>query len=133
MYGLPSQTGPSSLRILIVEDEADIVDMLREVLTVEGHTVVTAAEGTDGLACFTAEPFDIVLTDLNMPGISGLEMAERIKKLNSSIPVILLTGWDVGLDHDELMAKGIDCFMKKPFAITAILQSINNLCGGRKK
>ena len=133
MYGSPVQSQPRSLRILIVEDEADIVDMLREVLTGEGHTVITAAQAKDGLACFETGSFDIVLTDLNMPGISGLEMAEQIKKLNSSTPVILLTGWDVRLKQGELKAKGIDCFLKKPFTIADILRSIDDLCGRRKK
>ena len=73
--------------------------MLEEVLAGEGHTVITALDGNAGLACFQRQPFDIVLTDLNMPGISGLEMAGRMKKIKPSVPVMLLTGWDVGLER----------------------------------
>ena len=129
----PAQADPRSLRILIVEDECDVLDMLQEVLAGEGHTVITALDGNTGLACFQRQPFDIVLTDLNMPGISGLEMAGRMKKLKPSVPVMLLTGWDVELKQAELAAKGIDCFLKKPFTIADILRSIDDLCGRRKK
>jgi CheY-like chemotaxis protein len=125
----PAQVNPRSLCILIVEDEQDVLDMLEEVLTGEGHTVITALDGKAGLDCFQKQPFDIVLTDLNMPGISGLEMAGRMKKIKPAVPVMLLTGWDVGLDTDELATKGIDFFIKKPFAIVDILQALDDLCG----
>jgi two-component system response regulator FlrC len=130
---MSAQTNPRSLRILIVEDERDVLDMLEEVLTGEGHTVITALDGKAGLDCFQRQPVDIVLTDLNMPGISGLEMASRIKKINPSVPVMLLTGWDVGLDTAELAAKGIDCFIKKPFTIADILLALDDLCGAGQK
>jgi CheY-like chemotaxis protein len=124
-----AETDQRSLRILIVEDESDVLDMLEEVLEGEGHTVITAVDGKAGLECFQMQPFDIVLTDLNMPGISGLEMAGRMKKIKPSVPVMLLTGWDVELETAELAAKGIDCFIKKPFAILDILQALDDLCG----
>lgn len=129
MSCISAQREPHSLRILIVEDERDVLDMLEEVLSSEGHTVSTALDGNAGLDCFQRHTFDIVLTDLNMPGISGLEMAGRMKKISPSVPVILLTGWDVGLDTAELAAKGINCFIKKPFTIADILQALDDLCG----
>ena len=128
-----TQTTQQSLRILIVEDEREVLDMLREVLTGAGHAVVAAQDGEAALACFQAQPFDIVFTDLYMPGVSGWEVAGRIKNLNCSVPVVLLTGWDVELEKAALKTKGIDCFIKKPFAIAAILQALVDLCGPCKK
>jgi CheY-like chemotaxis protein len=128
-----AQIDPRSLSILIVEDERDVLEMLEEVFAGEGHTVTTARDGNEGLDRFQRRHFDIVLTDLNMPGMSGLEMASRMKKITPSIPVILLTGWDVGLDAAELGAKGIDCFIKKPFSIADILQALSDLCGAGQK
>jgi DNA-binding response OmpR family regulator len=116
------------MRILLVEDERDVLDMLQEILTGEGHTTQTALDGAAGLACFLAGPFDIVFTDMNMPGISGFDVATEIKKINPLVPVVLLTGWDMECGPFDLKAQGIDLLMKKPFAITDILQAIKLLC-----
>ena len=123
----------SSLRILIVEDERDVLDMLQEVLARAGHRVIAAPDGKAGLACFQRQPFDIVLTDLNMPGISGFDLATGIKKINQSMPVLLLTGWAGEFEEAELTAKGIDCIIKKPFAIADLLQTLDDLYGACKK
>ena len=128
-----TQTDQQGLRILIVEDERDVLDMLQEVLGSEGHAVISAPDGEAALACFQEQPFDIVFTDLNMPGVSGWEVADRIKNINYSVPVVLLTGGDVDIEKAELKTKGIDCFIKKPFAIAAILQALVDLCGPCKK
>jgi DNA-binding response OmpR family regulator len=124
----PAQTNPCNKRILLVEDERDVRDMLHEILTAEGHATHTAPDGPIGLACFLAGPFDIVFTDMNMPGLSGLDLAEEIKKINPAVPVVLLTGWDMEYAPFELKAKGIDQLIKKPFAITDILAAIKLLC-----
>ena len=126
------QTNKHGLCILVVEDERNVLDMLREVLTGEGHAVSAAPDGAVALACFQTQPFDIVFTDLNMPGLSGWELADRIKNINCSVPVVLLTGWDVEFEKAELKTKGIDCFIKKPFPIAAILQALDDLCVNRK-
>ena len=128
-----AQTPPRSLRILIVEDERDVLDMLQEVLARAGHRVIAAPDGKAGLACFQRQPFDIVLTDLNMPGISGFDLATGIKKINQSMPVLLLTGWAGELKEAELTANGIDCIIKKPFATADLLQALDDLYGARKK
>jgi len=124
----PVQTALHNLRILLVEDERDVLDMLQEILTVEGHTTQTAPDGAVGLAYFLAGPFDIVFTDMYMPGISGFEVAEEIKKIKPLVPVILLTGWDMECGPFDLKAQGIDLLIKKPFAIIDILDAVKLLC-----
>ena len=127
-----TQTARQTLRILIVEDERDVLDMLRDVFASAGHTVIAVPDGETALASFQAQHCDIVFTDLYMPGFSGWEVAGRIKKLDCSVPVVLLTGCDVDFEQAELKTKGVDCFIKKPFAIAAILQALADLCGPRK-
>ncbi len=127
-----TKTAQQSLRILVVEDERDVLDMLREVLEGEGHAVIAVPDGESALAYFQAQPFDIVFTDLYIPVFSGWDVAGRIKKLNSSVPVVLLTGCDVEFEQAELKTRGIDCFIKKPFTIAAVLQALVDLCGPRK-
>lgn len=124
----PDETTPPARHILLIEDEADVLEMLQEILAVEGHTAEPALDGEAGLACFQAASFDIVFTDMNMPGMSGFDVAAEIKKISPRMPVVLMTGWDVGCEPDALKAKGIDLLIKKPFAITDILSAINLLC-----
>jgi two-component system, OmpR family, response regulator RegX3 len=127
-----THTARQTLRILIVEDERDVLEMLREVLASEGHTVIAVPDGETALASFQAQHCDIVFTDLSMPGFSGWDVAGRIKKLDRSVPVVLLTGGDVYFEQAELKTKGVDCFIKKPFSIAVVLQALADLCGPRK-
>ena len=114
-------------RILLIEDEAEVAEML----ACEGYTAVPEPDGEQGLARFQAQPFDIVVTDLTMPGISGWDVADRIKKLDQAVPVIMLTGWDAELEPDEITARGVDRYIKKPFTLHDIIGAIDDLCGAR--
>src|SRR5207244_9368897 len=80
------------LRILAVEDEPEVLDVLRAMLSAAGHTVFTAASGREALELFDHETVDLVLTDLGMPGMTGLALAEQLKR-RRAIPILLLTGW----------------------------------------
>jgi len=100
------------LRILAVEDEPEVLDVLRAMLSSVGHTVVTAASGREALDLFEREPVDLVLTDLGMPGMTGLALAEELKR-RRAIPVVLLTGWADELDANT--APSVDLVMAKPF------------------
>ena len=124
----PAQTTPRNKRILLIEDERDVLDMLREILAAEGHAVFSAPDGAAGLACFMNEPFDILFTDMNMPGMSGFDVAAEVKKILPSVPVVLMTGWDTECEPSELKAKGIDLLIKKPFALPDILEAVELLC-----
>jgi len=124
----PAQTNPHTRRILLIEDELDVLDMLHEILAAEGHSAHSTPDGKAGLACFLAHPFDIVFTDMNMPGISGLDVAAEVKKIHPSVPVVLLTGWDMEDEPFDLKENGIDLLIKKPFAITDVLRAIKLLC-----
>ncbi len=102
--------------------------MMREILTAEGHATREAPDGRTAVALFYAEPFDIVFTDMHMPGFTGYDVAREIKKAKPSMPVVLMTGWDIESEPAELKAKGIDLLIKKPFTITDIVLAIELLC-----
>jgi CheY-like chemotaxis protein len=121
-------TTPAAKRILLVEDERDVLDMLLEILAAEGFAAQTASDGEEALARFRRQSYDIVFTDMNMPGLTGLEVAAEIKKLRPEVPVVLLTGWDMEITPAQLRDRGIDALIKKPFAISDILQAIAQLC-----
>lgn len=123
----PAQAAPGKKRILLIEDERDVLDMLHEILACEGHTTLAAHNGAAGLACFLDQQIDIVFTDMNMPGITGFDVAREVKKAMPGLPVVLLTGWDVDCEPFDLKAQGVDLLIKKPFAIQDILNALELL------
>lgn len=81
------------VRILVVDDEEMVRDMLFDVLSQAGYTVKTAKDGNDAIAQIENEPFGIVITDLKMPGMSGLELLQRVQKINPDICVLIITAY----------------------------------------
>ena len=99
------------MRVLAVEDEPEVLDVIRAMLTAAGHTVVSAASGREALELFEREPVDVVITDLGMPGMTGLALAEELKH-RRAIPVVLLTGWADELEPEH--ARHVDVLLAKP-------------------
>lgn len=109
------------MRILAVEDEPEVLDVLRAVLSHAGHLVVTAASGREALALFEAETIDLVVTDLGMPGMTGLALAVELKR-RRQVPVILLTGWAEELDDKN--GAPVDVVVAKPFTRERLLEAL---------
>src|SRR5207302_2041703 len=109
------------LRILAVEDEPEVLDVLRAMLSAAGHTVFTAASGREALELFEHETVDLVLTDLGMPGMTGLALAEQLKRLRA-IPILLLTGWADELD--AATAPSVDMVVAKPFTRERLFEAL---------
>ncbi len=119
-------------RLLVVEDEDEVRELLKDILTEGGHEVALASDGQTGVAMFQEHPFDLVFTDLGMPGMSGWEVAEGIKRLSGETPVALLTGWDVKQKKQELKSRGVDIVLKKPFRVEEILSLVQDLMAARE-
>jgi PAS domain S-box-containing protein len=109
------------LRILAVEDEPEVLDVLRAMLSAAGHTVFTAASGREALELFEHETVDLVLTDLGMPGMTGLALAEQLKQ-RRAIPILLLTGWADELD--AATAPSVDLVVAKPFTRERLFEAL---------
>lgn len=113
-------------RILIVEDEQGISSFVRLELTHEGYEVQVAEDGRTALELFQQEQWDLVLLDIMLPGINGLEVLRRIRK-TSSVPVILLTARGDTMDRVMGLDAGADDYLPKPFAIEELLARIRSL------
>lgn len=111
----PTLSSDSAVRVLVIDDEDHVREILADMLRVEHHQVVVADRGVEGLERFRREAFDLVMTDLAMPGMSGWQVAQAIKALRPEVPVVLVTGWGVEVPADELRASGVDRVMAKPF------------------
>ncbi len=103
-------------RVLVVDDEKRIRDGCHKMLTIEGFDVARAETGDQGLDMIEKEHFDIILLDLMMPGISGMDVLERVRELHPDTVVIVITGYAT-LEHSiEAMKKGAFDFIPKPFS-----------------
>ena len=112
--------------ILLVEDEPGIASFVRLELLHEGYQVQVAEDGRQGLELFQEGQWDLILLDIMLPGINGLEVLRRIRKL-SSVPVILLTARGDTLDKVSGLDAGADDYLPKPFAIEELLARIRSL------
>lgn len=116
----PQFLQPLPLRVLLVENKGIVLETLAEMLEDEGCRVITAANAHEALLKFQRYHCDVVFADLGMPGINGVELARRLKKLNNTVPVFIVTGWD-RLDDSLLQANGvIDGIIKKPFTMERV-------------
>ncbi len=111
-------------RILIVEDEEKIARVLELELTYEGYETGKAFDGSTGLQLFLEESWDLVLLDIMLPGISGIEVLRRIRAANSATPVILLTAKDSVEDKVSGLDLGANDYVTKPFQIEELLARI---------
>ncbi len=121
----PKLTPSASRRILIIEDEKEVAEIIADMLNEGGHTAEFATDPRDGLDRFKKANFDIVMTDLSMPEMPGWLVAEEIRRMNPSVPVIMLTGWGAQLDPEQLKASHVDCVLSKPINRADILNSVD--------
>jgi GAF domain-containing protein/CheY-like chemotaxis protein len=113
--------------ILVIEDERNIREVLEEILSSAGYMVSQAENGEEGIHLFNTRKIDLVITDLGMPGMSGWEVADKIKELNPKTPVILSTGWGVKIDRSAKSRDNVDLLINKPFNMQQILSHIGEL------
>ena len=119
-------------RILVIDDEAAIRDSLRMTLEYEGYEVVLAATGQEGLTLAEREAPDLVLLDVKMPGMDGIEVLERLRAMNETLPVIVVSGHGTISTAVEATKKGAFDFIEKPFASERVLVSLRNALDQRR-
>ena len=119
-------------RILVIDDEAAIRESLKMTLEYEGYEFVPAATGQEGLALAEREAPDLVLLDVKMPGMDGLEVLERLRNMNDSVPVLVISGHGTISTAVEATKKGAFDFIEKPFASDRVLVSIRNALDQRQ-
>jgi two-component system alkaline phosphatase synthesis response regulator PhoP len=114
-------------RILLVEDEESIRQTLQLNLELEGYEVIGAEDGRRVIQLFKEQHFDLVLLDIMLPEISGLELCEQIRLINLDVPIIFLTAKDQTMDKIVGLKKGADDYITKPFSLEELLLRIQIL------
>ena len=118
-----------ALRILVIEDEESIRRFLEIALTHLGHRPHLTANAEEGLQAFAPGQFDVVLTDLGLPGASGAEVARRIAECAPGTPVVLLTGWADQLHAESRQIAGVSRVLGKPVQLETLAATLASLGG----
>src|ERR1700757_495720 len=109
------------MKLLVVEDEARMVELLRKGLSEEGHTVVCAGDGNEGLDLARNYEFDVIILDVMMPKLNGYQVAQRLRGERIATPLLMLTAKDAIPDLVRGLDSGADDYLTKPFAFEELL------------
>ena len=118
---------PLSAHILIVDDDSRVTSALRRTLAYEGYRVSTALDGEGALALARTRPPDLVILDLMLPGIDGLEVCQRLRAMGDGTAVLMLTARDAVADRVTGLESGADDYLVKPFALEELLARVKAL------
>ena len=118
-----------SAKILCVDDEQFVRDLLEKVLKRRGHEVVSACDADQALAALEASEFDLLLTDVVMPGMDGFDLLRRVKSAHPGIKVIVLTGYARKQSISDFLLYGADDYLSKPFQVHELIAAVDRVTG----
>ncbi|MGL5824892.1 MAG: response regulator transcription factor [Nocardioides sp.] len=116
---------PGTARILVVEDEPSISDVVSTALRYQGHSVTQVTDGTSGLALAVKESFGLIVLDVMLPGLDGYELCRRLREVGRFSPVLFLTARDEPEDRIRGFVTGGDDYLTKPFAVDELVLRVS--------
>jgi CheY-like chemotaxis protein/nitrogen-specific signal transduction histidine kinase len=128
----PAPKPAPGAKILVVDDSEEVREVLRELLSRHGYTVVTSPDGESGLVELESRTFDLAMLDLGLPGISGLEVAHRLKRRWPTTQVALMTGYGDRMGPEDAQAKGVDFVLAKPFSLDQLRSVVEHALASSK-
>jgi len=125
----PVETGGPARYVLVVDDELSIIDILYQVLRMDGHRVDTALNGAVALRKIEKESYDVIISDLKMPGMDGKELYQKVREINLDLArrIIFSTGDVVSAETREFLEKSGNSYLQKPFEIDAIRRIVQSV------
>ncbi|MBI3872349.1 MAG: response regulator [candidate division Zixibacteria bacterium] len=117
----------ASTNVLLVDDDPTILDVIGEALRDAGHRLTSCDNGAAALVAMEKCHFDVIVTDLGMPGVTGWDIARRARDLSPRPPVIVISGWGAQIDKNQLADCGVDALLAKPFHLDQIRETIARL------
>jgi excisionase family DNA binding protein len=131
--GSPVPAAPAArqgrARVLVVDDEASIRDLLSKTLALAEYDVDTAADATTALDRLRAAPYDLLIADLRMPGMDGLTLIRQVKRIRSEMPIIIITGFSTESSAIEAVNLGVAGYLTKPFRVPQVLAAAAKALG----
>jgi DNA-binding response OmpR family regulator len=119
-----------NLAILIVDDEVPIGELLSEMFSDDGHKTTICFDGLSALSELSGQKFDLMITDLGLPGMSGLELCGRAHEQFPALHIAMITGWGDQLNQKELSTNGVKAILSKPFNLKDIKALVGALAVG---
>lgn len=115
------------LKVLAIDDQRIILDLLSSMFSNLGHSTEVAETGMEGIAKFNQNAFDLVITDLGLLDISGFEVSQKIKEQNPEVPIVMITGWGANFDQEQLKKAGVDYILAKPFKLEQLTEVVEKI------
>jgi CheY-like chemotaxis protein len=112
--------------VLVIDDDATLLATFADMLS-RGYRVITAASGAEAIAKFKSSDIDVVVTDLAMPGMNGLQVASQCKAIRPVVPVLMVTAWEALIGPDDASEHGIDGVLTKPVRAAALVRAVQDL------
>ena len=122
-------TRPNRHRVLVVDDEASIRDLLSKTLALAEYDVDTAADATSALDRMRSGAYDLMIADLKMPGMDGLTLIRQAKRIKSDMPIIIITGFSTESTAIEAVNLGVAGYLIKPFRVPQVLAAAAKALG----
>lgn len=120
-----NETQPKATRILVVDDDPGQRSLLESFLNSQGFTIVTAESGEEALDALDSEEFHLLISDVRMPGMSGLELFKTVRESNATLPVLLVTAYADVRDAVSAMRDGVANYLEKPIDLDELLATVN--------
>jgi DNA-binding NtrC family response regulator len=114
-------------RILVVDDQESMRTLLKDMLEVIGYEVTLADGGEEALSAMKSSGFDLVLSDLNMPGMDGAALLRRVKSSYPEMPVVIITGYGTFHTEKRVMREGADGYISKPCTLSKIEKTLSSI------
>ena len=116
-------------KVLVIDDEQIVLDSVSQILIDENYEVDVSLSGREGLDWAIERPYDIVLTDIRMPDIGGMRVLRDIKRIKSSLPVLIITGYATTKSAVQAMKLGAADYIEKPFEPEQLLEAVSRALG----
>src|SRR5436305_6849136 len=116
-----------NVTVLVADDNEVAQRLCRRVLEKAGHTVVTASDGTEAVAIALGRPLDMILMDVAMPGMDGLEAMRQIKAQKPAMAIVIASAHSMASDRERFLAAGADDVLSKPFKLTDLTSVVDRL------
>jgi len=124
------ESASAHLRALVVDDAPDVTEMIATMMRFAGYEVTTALSATEAFDAARQDRFDVIVSDIGMPGMNGYQLAEALRALPdyAAVPLVAVTGFTMFDDRERARASGFDDFLTKPIRPSELLDAVKRLC-----
>lgn len=120
-------------KILIIEDDDEMRSLLKDFIEEEGYEADSAEKGTYAFRKLMTESFDLIITDIRMPGYSGLEILPELKKLQPGVPIVVITAFGSEEVYRKALSRGADAYLEKPIHFYKLKELIQEMISTKEK